>query len=154
MDRLAEWHIVPVLSWDACHVAVSFPPLHKFVNAVTKFEFASSLQEAFAAMFLDPQNRRNTTWRVLLGCVLGVSLLSARAWLCSMPHTLPGHTLRGDFRHFGNKQCLEHNDATVTPPSAVAMPELVPQFVVFTARSASVAVYSLYGTHYDRPPPS
>src|SRR6476620_509500 len=82
MDRLAEWHIVPVLSWGACHVAVSFPPLHKFVNAVTKFEFASSLQEAFAAMFLDPQNRRNTTWRVLLGCVLGVSLLSARAWLC------------------------------------------------------------------------
>ena len=121
------------------------------LTAITEYD---RTKPDIVLMFLDPQNRRNTTWRVLLGCVLGVSLLSARAWLCSMPHTLPGHTLRGDFRHFGNKQCLEHNDATVTPPSAVAMPELVPQFVVFTARSASVAVYSLYGTHYDRPPPS
>src|SRR5262245_42358792 len=105
-------------------------------------------------MFLDPQTRRNNTWRVLLGCVLGVSLLSTRAALCSMPQTLPGHALRGDCRHFGHKQCLEHNDATATPPNAVALPELVPEFLVFAVRSAPVATTSIYGAHYNRPPPS
>jgi hypothetical protein len=102
------------------------------------------------------KTRRNSTWHVLLGCVLGMSLLSARAALCSLPQSLPGHALRGDCRHLGNKQCLEHNDATATatPPSAVAMPELVPKFEVIAARFAPVIASSVYGTHYDRPPPS
>src|SRR5262249_27702493 len=47
MECSAEWHIVPALPCTTCHVPVSFPLLHKFVNSVTNSAFASSVQEAF-----------------------------------------------------------------------------------------------------------
>jgi hypothetical protein len=105
-------------------------------------------------MFMDSPNRRSTSCRVLLSCVLGLSLLSVRTALCMTPHVHAGHALRSDLRHLGNKQCLEHTDAPATTLSAVRLPELIPQYIVDIPHSLPPVATSVYGAYYNRPPPS
>jgi hypothetical protein len=106
------------------------------------------------AQVRDTRGRTILWLRALLGCALGLSLLCVRYSLPTGAAHYATHATRGDVRHFGLKQYVEHDDAQAAVPVATPRQDLVPQFRLATSRSISRVTLRTEGFHYNRPPPS
>ena len=97
---------------------------------------------------------RRRRWRVLLGCVVALSLMSVRYSVAATSPLSLGHTVRTGFRHCAQKTCFEHDNTPGLAPAGPLPFELAPQCASLAPRSAPAVASQTRGFHYNRPPPA